>query len=46
MVGRATPTLLRGWAFIVLTLIFHFQHDDHFILLDVVAHVKIGTYPF
>jgi len=24
MVGRATPALLRGWAFIVLTLIFRF----------------------
>jgi len=39
VVGRVTPALLRGWAFIVLTLIFRFQHDDHFVLLDVVAHV-------
>jgi len=46
VVGRATLALLRGWAFIVHTLIFRFQHDDHFIFLDVVAHVKIGTYPF
>ncbi len=46
MVGRATPPFLRGWALIVLTLIFRFQQDDHFILLNVVAYVKIGTYPF
>jgi hypothetical protein len=46
MVGHATPPLLRGWALIVFTLIFRFQQDDHFILLDVVAYVKIGTYPF
>jgi hypothetical protein len=28
------------------TLVFCFQHDDHPTLLDVLAHVKIGTYPF
>ncbi len=31
---------------IVATLVFCFQHDDHPTLLDVLAHVKIGIYPF
>ncbi len=46
VVGHATLALLKGWAFIVFTLIFRFQHDDHFILLNVVAHVMISTCPF
>jgi hypothetical protein len=26
--------------------VFHFQQDEHHTLLDVVAHVTIGTYLF
>jgi len=46
VVQHATPTFLECWALIALALIFHFQHDDHFILFDVVAYVKIGIFPF
>jgi hypothetical protein len=38
------PTLLGCWALIVLILVIHFQHDDHTILLDVVAHVETNTF--
>jgi hypothetical protein len=37
---------LRCWTLINPTLVSCFQQDDHFILLDVVAHVEIGTYSF
>jgi hypothetical protein len=46
MVRRATPTFLGCWALIIPTLVSHFQEDDHPIILDVVAHVNIGIYPF
>jgi hypothetical protein len=46
VVRHATPTFLECWALIVLALISHFQQDDHLILLDAMAHVKINTYPF
>ncbi len=42
----ATPTFLGCWTLIVLAFVTHFQQDDHLILLDVVAHVKIGISPF
>jgi len=37
---------LRCWTLINPTLVSCFQQDDHFILLDAVAHVEIGTYSF
>jgi galactokinase len=46
MVQHAAPTFLKCWALIALALIFHFQQDDHCILLDVMAHVETDIYPF
>jgi hypothetical protein len=46
MIGHVSHTFLGCWALIVPALISHFQQDDHPILLDAVAHVEIGTYPF
>ncbi len=46
VVRIATPRFLKCWALIAFTFIIHFQHDDHPILLDVVAHVEINTSPF
>jgi hypothetical protein len=46
MVQRVAPAFLGCWVLIVLALVFCFQQDDHFTLFDVVAHVKIDTYPF
>ncbi len=46
VVQRVAPTFLICWDLIVLTLTSCFQQDDHPTLVDVVAHVKIGTYPF
>jgi hypothetical protein len=46
MVQHATPVSLGCWVLIILALFFCFQHDDHLTLLDAVAHVKTGTYPF
>jgi len=46
VVQHVGPTSLRCWTLIVLTLVSHFQQDDHFILLDGVAHVKTDSYPF
>jgi hypothetical protein len=40
------PAFLGCWALIIFTLVFHFQQDDHFILLGAMAHVKISIYPF
>ncbi len=37
---------LGCWALIALTLVFHFQQDDHLTLFYVVAHVKTDIYPF
>jgi hypothetical protein len=37
---------LRCWTLINPTLVSCFQQDDHFILLDAVAHVEIDTYSF
>ncbi len=45
MVQYVALAFLGCWVFIVLALVFHFQQDDHLILLDEVAHVKIGIYP-
>jgi hypothetical protein len=46
VVRHATPTILGCWALIAPALVFHFEQDDHLILLNVVAHVKIDIYPF
>jgi hypothetical protein len=46
MVQLVALAFLRCWALIIPTLIFCFQQDDHPILLDVMAHLKIGTYTF
>ncbi len=46
IVRRATPASLGCWALIILALVFHFQHDDHPIFLDAVAHLETSTYPF
>ncbi len=46
MVQFTALAFLGCWALIVPTLIFHFQQDDHFAFLDVMAHVKTSTYPF
>jgi hypothetical protein len=45
VVRHATPTFLGCWALIVHALVFHFQQDDHPILLNVVTDVKIDIYP-
>lgn len=45
MVQHVTIVFLGCWALIAFTFIFHFQ-QDHLTLLDIVAHVKIGIYPF
>jgi len=45
MVQHVIIIFLRCWAFIAFTLIFRFQ-QDHLTFLDIVAHVKIGIYPF
>lgn len=37
---------LGCWALIVLTLVIHFQQDDHPIFLNVVTHVKSGISSF
>ncbi len=34
---------LGCWALITLTLVTCFQQDDHYILLDIIEHVEIGT---
>jgi hypothetical protein len=46
IVQIATPIFLRCWALITLAFVTRFQQDDHPILLDVVAHVEIGIFPF
>ncbi len=45
MVQHVAIAFLECCALIALTLIFHFQ-QDHLTLLDIMAHVKIGIYPF
>jgi hypothetical protein len=45
-IWRAALTLLGCWVIIILALISRFQQNDHPIILDVVAHVKISVYPF
>jgi len=39
-------TFLGCSALIVPTLVNHFQHDDHTILLDVVTHVETNIFLF
>jgi len=46
VVRRAAPAFLRCWVLIILALVSRFQQDDHPTLLDVMANVEIGTYPF
>jgi hypothetical protein len=46
MVRHVDLAFLKYWALIAPALFFHFQQDDHLILLDVMAHVEINTYPF
>jgi hypothetical protein len=46
IVWIASSTFLGCWALITLTLVIHFQQNDHLILLDTVAHVEIGIFPF
>ncbi len=45
MVRLVAPTFIGYWALITLALIFRF-HKDHFIFLNVMAHVKTNIYPF
>jgi hypothetical protein len=45
-VQHVAPTFLGCWVLIISMLVFRFQHDDHLIFLDVVAHVKTDIYPF
>jgi hypothetical protein len=44
--SNVLPLFFLCWVLIDPTLVFHFQQDDHLSLLDAVAHVKIGIYPF
>jgi hypothetical protein len=37
---------LGCWVVIIPTLVTCFQHDDHLIILDVMTHVKIDSFPF
>jgi hypothetical protein len=45
-VSDVLPLFFLCWVLIDPTLVFHFQQDDHLSLLDAVAHVEIGIYPF
>ncbi len=36
---------LGCWALIIHVLVTHFEHDDHPILLDAIAHVEINISP-
>jgi hypothetical protein len=44
MVWLVIIAFLGCWALIVLTLVIHFQKDDHLILFDVVTHVKTNIF--
>lgn len=46
MVQFVTVTFLGCWALIVPTFVIHFQWNDHPILLNVMAHIKMNTFPF
>jgi hypothetical protein len=44
--GLVKLIILEYWALIIPALIFCFQHDDHHILFNVMAHLKIDIYLF
>jgi hypothetical protein len=44
MVELVAFAFLGCWVLLTPTLVVHFQQDDHLIVFDVVAHVKIGIF--
>ncbi len=46
VIRTITSTFLGCWALVTLALITCFQQDDHFIFLDVIAHVDINISSF
>ncbi len=46
MVQGVAFAFLGCQALITLALVSHFQHDDHLIFLNAMAHVETSIYPF
>jgi len=46
VVWTLTFTFLGCWALIALALVFHFQLNNHLIILNAIAHVETNTSPF